>query len=120
MERAGVLPLYTLSHEPSVGFAADGAARYGGGLGVAAVTYGAGALNMVNALAAAYAEKTPVVVISGAPGESERMTVLAGPADHSRNQRPSPKALPWRCPRKLRRLHIRNMHIKITKDYFLI
>jgi indolepyruvate decarboxylase len=76
VERAGVLPLYTLSHEPSVGFAADGAARYGGGLGVAAVTYGAGALNMVNAVAAAYAEKTPVVVISGAPGESERETGL--------------------------------------------
>ena len=53
VERAGVLPLYTLSHEPSVGFAADGAARYGGGLGVAAVTYGAGALNMVNAVVAA-------------------------------------------------------------------
>lgn len=76
VERASVLPLYTLSHEPSVGFAADGAARYGGGLGVAAVTYGAGALNMVNAVAAAYAEKTPVVVISGAPGESERGTGL--------------------------------------------
>jgi indolepyruvate decarboxylase len=76
MERTGVLPLYTLSHEPAVGFAADGAARYGGGLGVAAVTYGAGALNMVNAVAAAYAEKTPVVVISGAPGESERETGL--------------------------------------------
>ncbi len=39
------------------------------GLGVAAVTYGAGALNMVNAVAGAYAEKSPVVVISGAPGD---------------------------------------------------
>jgi indolepyruvate decarboxylase len=70
-EDSGVLPLYTLSHEPSVGFAADAAARLRGGLGVAAVTYGAGALNMVNAVAAAYAEKSPVVVISGAPGREE-------------------------------------------------
>jgi indolepyruvate decarboxylase len=76
IEKSAILPLYTLSHEPSIGFAADGAARYGGGLGVAAVTYGAGALNMVNAVAAAYAEKTPVVVISGAPGANERETGL--------------------------------------------
>jgi indolepyruvate decarboxylase len=52
---AGILPLYTLSHEPAVGFAADAAARYGTRLGVAAVTYGAGALNRVNAVASAYA-----------------------------------------------------------------
>ncbi|HRQ79574.1 MAG TPA: thiamine pyrophosphate-binding protein, partial [Azospirillaceae bacterium] len=75
-EESGVLPLHTLSHEPSVGFAADGAARMGdgrtaGGLGVAAVTYGAGALNMVNPVAAAYVEKSPLVVISGAPGRHE-------------------------------------------------
>src|SRR3954452_13833663 len=49
----GALPLYTLSHEPAVGFAADAAGRYSQGLGVAAVTYGAGALNMVNAVAGA-------------------------------------------------------------------
>src|SRR5688572_6608991 len=72
IEQSGVLPLYTLSHEPGVGFAADGAARFHGRLGVAAVTYGAGALNMVNAVAGAYAEKVPMVVISGAPGTNER------------------------------------------------
>ncbi|WP_228892434.1 indolepyruvate/phenylpyruvate decarboxylase [Pseudoduganella aquatica] len=71
-EQSAALPLYTLSHEPGVGFAADAAARYGGGLGVAVVTYGAGALNMVNAVAASYAEKVPLVVISGAPGALER------------------------------------------------
>ncbi len=68
----GILPLYTLSHEPAVGFAADASARYHTRLGVAAVTYGAGALNMVNAVASAYAEKVPLVVISGAPGAGER------------------------------------------------
>ncbi|MES3022932.1 MAG: indolepyruvate/phenylpyruvate decarboxylase [Pseudomonadota bacterium] len=71
---AGVLPLYTLSHEPAVGFAADAAARYHTRLGVAAVTYGAGALNMVNAVASSYAEKVPLVVISGAPGAGERQS----------------------------------------------
>jgi indolepyruvate decarboxylase len=71
IERAGILPLHTLSHEPAVGFAADAAARYRGTLGAAAVTYGAGALNMVNAVATAYAEKSAVAVISGAPGAAE-------------------------------------------------
>ena len=71
IEESRVLPLYTLSHEPAVGFAADAAARIHSALGVAAVTYGAGALNMVNPVAAAFAEKSPVVVISGAPGKGE-------------------------------------------------
>jgi indolepyruvate decarboxylase len=71
IEESGILPLHTLSHEPSVGFAADAAARISCAPGVAAVTYGAGALNMVNPVAAAYAEKSPVVVISGAPGRNE-------------------------------------------------
>jgi indolepyruvate decarboxylase len=77
IESAGVLPLYTLSHEPAVGFAADAAARIHGGLSVAAVTYGAGALNLVNPIAAAYAEKSPVVVVSGGPGSRERASGLA-------------------------------------------
>ena len=72
----GRLPLYTLSHEPSVGFAADGAARMRGAPSVAAVTYGAGALNLVNAVASAFAERSPVVVISGAPGAAERRSGL--------------------------------------------
>lgn len=66
------LPIVRLLHEPAVGFAADAAARSGGGLGVALVTWGAGALNMVNAIANAYVERSPVVVISGAPGIVER------------------------------------------------
>jgi indolepyruvate decarboxylase len=70
-EESGILPLHTLSHEPAVGFAADAAARFRSGLGVAAVTYGAGAFNLVNSVAGAYAEKSPVVVISGAPGRRE-------------------------------------------------
>src|SRR5437016_2164169 len=72
IEESGILPCYTLSHEPAVGFAADAAARYHPGLGVAVVTYGAGAFNLVNAIAGAYAERSPVVVVAGAPGARER------------------------------------------------
>ena len=76
IEESGILPLYTLSHEPAVGFAADAAARFHSKPSVAAVTYGAGAFNMVNPVAAAYAEKSPVIVISGGPGLADRSTGL--------------------------------------------
>jgi len=76
IEESNILPLYTLSHEPAVGFAADASARINCGLGVAAVTYGAGALNMVNAVAAAFAEKSPLVVLSGGPGKGEARSGL--------------------------------------------
>lgn len=72
IEDSRILPHFELSHEPAVGFAADAAARYHGGLGVAVVTYGAGAFNVVNPVAGAYAERSPVVVIAGAPGAAER------------------------------------------------
>jgi indolepyruvate decarboxylase len=72
IEESNILPSFTLSHEPAVGFAADASARYHGGLGVAVVTYGAGAFNIVNSIAGAYAERSPVVLIAGAPGASER------------------------------------------------
>ena len=72
IEESNILPNFTLSHEPAVGFAADAAARYHAGLGVAVVTYGAGAFNLVNSIAGAYAERSPVVVIAGAPGARER------------------------------------------------
>lgn len=72
-----VLPVYAaqqktdlktvvMTHEPSVGFAADAYARLRG-LGVALVTYGAGGLNMINPIGLAYAEESPVLVISGSP-----------------------------------------------------
>ncbi|MFQ5895081.1 MAG: indolepyruvate/phenylpyruvate decarboxylase [Nitrospinota bacterium] len=77
LEEEGSLRLVTFSHEPAVGFAADGAARCSGRLGVACVTYGAGALNMVNPVAGAYAEKSPVVVISGGPGRDEKARGVA-------------------------------------------
>ena len=76
IEEQSELPLYTFSHEPAVGFAADAAARFNSTIGVAAVTYGAGAFNLVNSIAGAYAERSPVVVISGAPGAGEGLRGL--------------------------------------------
>src|SRR3990172_12081822 len=65
LEKSPIIPIVT-THEPSAGFAADAYARLNG-LGLAVVTYGAGALNIVNPIAQAYAEKSPVIVVSGAP-----------------------------------------------------
>jgi indolepyruvate/phenylpyruvate decarboxylase len=65
LDRLPIQPI-VVTHEPSAGFAADAYARLQG-LGVALVTFGAGALNMVNAVAQAYAERSPVLVVSGAP-----------------------------------------------------
>jgi indolepyruvate decarboxylase len=66
------LRIVTFSHEPGVGFAADGYARATGRLGVVCVTYGAGGHNMVNPVAASFSERVPILVISGGPGEEER------------------------------------------------
>ncbi len=57
--------------EQGAGFAVDAYARVKG-LGVACVTYGVGGLKVVNTTAQAYAEKSPVLIISGAPGMQER------------------------------------------------
>jgi indolepyruvate decarboxylase len=72
VEQSDILPLVTLSHEPGIGFAADAAARMSGRPAAVAVTYGAGALNLVNAVAGAYGERSPLFVIAGCPSESER------------------------------------------------
>lgn len=66
------LDIVTFSHEPSVGFAADGYARSTRKLGVVCITYGAGGHNVLNPIAGAYAEQVPLLVISGGPGEAER------------------------------------------------
>lgn len=57
--------------EQGAGFAADAYARMRG-LGVVCITYAVGGLKVVNAVAQAFAERSPVVVISGAPGLGER------------------------------------------------
>jgi indolepyruvate decarboxylase len=61
----------TMTHEPAAGFAADAYSRVNG-IGLVCVTYCVGGLNVLNAIAGAYAEKSPVVVVSGAPGRKDR------------------------------------------------
>src|SRR5438094_223725 len=61
----------TMTHEPGAGFAADAYSRLNG-IGLVCVTYCVGGLNVLNAVAGAYAEKSPVVVVSGAPGRGDR------------------------------------------------
>ena len=57
--------------EQGAGFAADAYARLRG-LGCVMVTWGVGGLKLVNSTAQAWAESSPVVVVSGAPGVAER------------------------------------------------
>jgi indolepyruvate decarboxylase len=60
-----------MTREDSAGFAADAYARMHG-LGCVCVTYCVGGLSLCNSIAGAYAEKSPVIVLSGSPGLSER------------------------------------------------
>ncbi|WP_019613779.1 alpha-keto acid decarboxylase family protein [Psychromonas ossibalaenae] len=53
------------------GFAADAYARING-IGCVVVTYNVGASKVINAVQCAYAERSPLVIISGAPGMNER------------------------------------------------
>jgi TPP-dependent 2-oxoacid decarboxylase len=62
----------TFSHEPGVGFAADGYARATGKIGVVCVTYGAGGHNIINPVAGSFSERVPILIFSGGPGEEER------------------------------------------------
>lgn len=57
--------------EDNAGFAADAYARIHG-LGAVCVTYCVGGLSLANPTAGMYAEKSPVLIISGSPGLTER------------------------------------------------
>jgi indolepyruvate decarboxylase len=60
------------TNENCAGFAADGYARLNG-IGCCCVTYCVGGLSAVNPIACAYAERSPVVLLSGSPGRDERL-----------------------------------------------
>lgn len=60
-------------NEVNAGYAADGYARLKG-IGALCVTYSAGALCAVNALAGAYVERVPLVLINGAPSTEKTIT----------------------------------------------
>lgn len=59
------------TREDCAGFAADSYARVKG-LGAVCVTYCVGGLSICNSIAGAYAEKSPVVILTGSPGLRER------------------------------------------------
>ncbi len=65
------ITLVGMTREDNAGFAADAYARIHG-LGCVCVTYCVGGLSTCNSIAGAYAEKSPVIVLSGSPGMSER------------------------------------------------
>jgi indolepyruvate decarboxylase len=67
-------PLNTVgcTREDCAGFAADAYARVRG-MGALCVTYCVGGLSVCNSIAGAYAEKSPVVMITGSPGLKERV-----------------------------------------------
>jgi indolepyruvate decarboxylase len=65
------ITLVGMTREDNAGFAADAYARVHG-MGCVAVTYCVGGLSTCNSIAGAYAEKSPVIVLGGSPGVSER------------------------------------------------
>ena len=71
MLEASPIRLVGMTREDNAGFAADAYARLHG-LGCVCVTYCVGGLSLCNSVAGAYAEKSPVIVLSGSPGLSER------------------------------------------------
>ena len=66
------IKLVSCTREDCAGFAADAYARVHG-MGAVCVTYGVGGLSLANSIAGAYAEQSPVIVISGATGLKERV-----------------------------------------------
>lgn len=71
MLEASPINVVGCTREDCAGFAADAYARING-MGAVCVTYCVGGLSVCNSIAGAYAEKSPVVVISGSPGLDER------------------------------------------------
>ena len=60
------------TREDCAGYAADAYARVNG-MGAVYVTYCVGGFSVANSIAGAYAEKSPVVMLTGSPGLSERI-----------------------------------------------
>src|SRR4051812_7032170 len=71
MLEASPIALVGTTREDNAGFAADAYARLHG-LGCVCVTYCVGGLSLCNSIAGAFAEKSPVIVLGGAPGVNER------------------------------------------------
>jgi len=65
------IKLINCADESTAGFAADAYARIHG-IGCVLTTYNVGTLKLCNAIAGAYAERSPVIVLAGSPGMNER------------------------------------------------
>jgi indolepyruvate decarboxylase len=63
---AGGMTSVVAASDLEAGYAADGYARTKG-LSAVSVAYGVGTLSMINAIAGAYVERSPIVVINGGP-----------------------------------------------------
>ncbi|MGD9617642.1 MAG: thiamine pyrophosphate-binding protein, partial [Alphaproteobacteria bacterium] len=75
---SGKLAYIGTTNEMEAGYAADAYARLRG-IGVACVTYGVGSLSLLNAIAGAYVERCPVVLINGtANADKVRQLVSQG------------------------------------------
>ncbi|MCA9103743.1 MAG: pyruvate decarboxylase [Planctomycetales bacterium] len=61
------LQMVSCCNELNAGYAADGYARATGGAAAVVVTFSVGGLSVLNAVAGAYAEDLPLIVISGGP-----------------------------------------------------
>ncbi|OLP15892.1 preprotein translocase subunit Tim44 [Leptolyngbya sp. 'hensonii'] len=72
LEESSLIEFVNTCDEQGAGFAADAYARLQG-LGAVCITYCVGGLKVANTTAQAYAEKSPVIVISGSPGMDERV-----------------------------------------------
>jgi indolepyruvate decarboxylase len=72
LEAAAGGPVATVvtSSDLEAGYAADGYARIKG-LGAVSVSYGPGILSMINAIAGAWVERSPVVIINGGPSAGD-------------------------------------------------
>ncbi len=84
------LTVVNTTDEQCAGFASDAYARVNG-FGVVCATYCVGGFKLLNSIAGAYAERSPVLFISGAPGVKERQTGLG--LHHS--------AGPYECQKKV-------------------
>ncbi|TCQ98237.1 thiamine pyrophosphate-dependent enzyme [Neorhizobium sp. JUb45] len=72
VEQGGIQVIQEVN-ELNGGYAADGYARLKG-IGALCVTYSAGSLSATNAIAGAFVEKVPVVLIAGAPSIKKALT----------------------------------------------
>lgn len=76
LEKAGKIRWVGCTNEINAGFSADGYARVKG-LGAVGVTYGVGALSLINTIGGAFVERVPLVVINASPTNEQWLNYKA-------------------------------------------